>query len=146
MLDAFLSGLAALRSPPVMLLAAIVSVASWVVEATMYFVVGEAFHLDVGFDVYLIIVAAANLALSIFASPGGVGPFELATREVLVLYNVPSAAASAYAIALHALLLAPVIVLGIALLWSMQMSFRQIMGMSEQAPPPQPLQSRGALE
>jgi uncharacterized protein (TIRG00374 family) len=132
MLDAFLSGLAALRSPGVMLLAAVISVASWMVEATMYFVVGEAFHLDVGFDVYLIIVAAANLALSIFASPGGVGPFELATREVLVLYNVGSSAASAYAIALHALLLAPVIVLGFALLWSMQMSFRQLMGMSDE--------------
>jgi len=132
LLDSFLSGLAALRSPGVLLLAAAVSVASWVVEASMYYVVGEAFHLDVGFDVYLIIVAAANLALSIFASPGGVGPFELATREVLVLYNVSSAAASAYAIALHALLLAPVIVIGFALLWSAQMSLREILGISQQ--------------
>jgi hypothetical protein len=145
LLDAFLTGLAALRSPGVMLLAAVISVGSWVVEASMYYVVGEAFHLNVGFDVYLIIVAAANLALSIFASPGGVGPFELATREVLVLYNVGSASASAYAIALHALLLAPVIVLGFALLWSMHFSFRQIMGISEQSQP-QPLPAPGALE
>jgi len=143
MLDAFLSGLAALRNPGVMLLAAAVSVGSWVVEASMYYVVGEAFHLDVGFDVYLIIVAAANLALSIFASPGGVGPFELATREVLVLFNVGSASASAYAIALHALLLVPVIILGFALLWSMHFSFRQIMGVSER---PQPVPAPGVLE
>jgi hypothetical protein len=133
-LDAFLSGLVALRSPGVMILAAALSIASWVVEAAMYYVVGEAFHLGVGFDVYLIIVAAANLALSVFASPGGVGPFELATREVLVLYGVGSAAASAYAIALHALLLAPVIILGFALLWSMHFSFRQIMGLNERQP------------
>ncbi len=143
MLDAFLAGLAALRSPGVMLLAAAASVASWVVEASMYYVVGEAFHLEVGFDVYLMIVAAANLALSIFASPGGVGPFELATREILVLYNVGSASASAYAIALHALLLVPVIILGFALLWSMHFSFRQIMGMSEQTQTPP---SQGSLE
>jgi hypothetical protein len=129
MLDAFLSGLAALRNPRVLAIAACVSLASWLVEATMYYVVGEAFHLGVGFEVYLIIAAAANLALSIFASPGGVGPFELATREVLVLYSVSSAAASAYAIALHALLLAPVIVVGIALLWSSQMSLRQLLGL-----------------
>ena len=31
----------------------------------MYFVIGEAFDLGVGFQVYLIIVAAANLALSV---------------------------------------------------------------------------------
>jgi uncharacterized protein (TIRG00374 family) len=132
LIDAFVVGLAALRSPSVMLLAAAASAGSWIVEATMYYMVGEAFHLGVGFDVYLIIVAAANLALSIFASPGGVGPFELATREVLVLYGVGSAAASAYALALHALLLAPVIVLGFVLLWSMRFSFRQIMGISDE--------------
>jgi len=41
---------------------------------------GHAFNLDVGLDVYLIITAAPNLALSILASPGGVGPFEVTTR------------------------------------------------------------------
>jgi uncharacterized protein (TIRG00374 family) len=136
LLEAFIAGLAALRSPGVMLLAAASSLGSWLIEASMDYVVGEAFHLDAGFDVYLIIAAAANLALSVFASPGGVGPFELATREVLVLYGVGSAAASAYAIALHALLLAPVIVLGFALLWSMHFSFRQLMGISEDRPLP----------
>ncbi|HEU0072722.1 MAG TPA: lysylphosphatidylglycerol synthase transmembrane domain-containing protein [Dehalococcoidia bacterium] len=133
-LDAFLSGLAAIRSPGVLVIAAGVSLASWLVEASMYYVVGEAFHLGVGFDVYLIIAAAANLALSIFASPGGVGPFELATREVLVLYNVSSASASAYAIALHALLLVPVIVVGFVLLWSMHMSLRQLLGIPDEPP------------
>jgi len=131
-LDAFLSGLAAIRSPGVLAVAAGVSLASWLAEASMYYVVGEAFHLGVGFDVYLIIAAAANLALSIFASPGGVGPFELATREVLVLYKVSSASASAYAIALHALLLVPVIVVGVVLLWSMHISLRQLLGIPDE--------------
>jgi hypothetical protein len=139
MLDAFLSGLAAIRSPGVLAVAAGISLASWLVEASMYYVVGEAFHLGVGFEVYLIIAAAANLALSIFASPGGVGPFELATREVLVLYEVSSASASAYAIALHALLLAPVILAGLVLLWSMHMSLRQLMGIPDEPQPPPPL-------
>lgn len=135
-LDAFLSGLAAVRSPSILAIAAVVSLASWVVEASMYYVVGLAFDLGVGFDVYLIIAGAANLALSIFASPGGVGPFELATREVLVLFSVGSAAASAYAIALHALLLGPVIIVGFALLWSAQLSLRQLMGIPEEKQTP----------
>jgi uncharacterized protein (TIRG00374 family) len=143
MLDAFLSGLGAIRSPGVLTVAAFVSLASWLAEASMYYIVGEAFHLGVGFEVYLIIAAAANLALSIFASPGGVGPFELATREVLVIYGVSSASASAYAIALHALLLAPVIVAGIGLLWSMHMSMRQLFGIPDEAATPLP-EPRGA--
>ena len=133
-LDSFISGLAAIRSPGVLAVAGGISLASWVTEASMYYVVGQAFHLGVGFDVYLIVAAAANLALSIFASPGGVGPFELATREVLVLYGVSSASASAYAIALHALLLVPVIITGFVLLWSMHLSLRQLMGIPDQQP------------
>ncbi len=143
-LDSFLSGLAAIRSPRVLATAAGVSLASWLLEASMYYVVGEAFHLGVGFEVYLMIAAAANLALSVFASPGGVGPFELATREVLVLHSVSSASASAFAIALHALLLAPVVVVGLLLLWSMHMSLRQLLGIP--AEPKATLEKTGAPE
>jgi glycosyltransferase 2 family protein len=134
-LDSFLSGLAGVRSPSTLLLAGVASLASWLLEAGMYFVVGEAFHLDVGFDAYLVVTAAANLALSVFASPGGVGPFEVTTREVLIFYGVGGAAASAYAIALHALLLAPVIAVGAILIWSSRVSMREIMGIPNTAPP-----------
>ena len=91
LVDAFLSGLAAIRSPFAMIQSAGLSLASWLVEASMYWIVGLAFDLEVGFHVYLLIAAAANLALSILASPGGVGPFEVTTREVLVFFNVGSA-------------------------------------------------------
>ncbi len=144
LLDSFLSGLAGVRSPSILLLAAVASLASWLFEAGMYYVVGQAFHLDVGFDAYLVIVSAANLALSVFASPGGVGPFEVTTREVLVFFNVSSAAASAYAIALHALLLAPVILVGALLIWSSRVSMREIMGVPDTTPPG--VSPSGALE
>jgi len=144
LLDAFLSGLAAIRSPGALLRAVGSSAASWLLEASMYYVVGRAFGLEAGFDVYLVIVATANLALSIFASPGGVGPFELATREVLVLYGVSSAAASAYAIALHALLLGPVIVAGFVLVWAAQLSIRELMGVRKA--PPAPLKEARGFE
>jgi glycosyltransferase 2 family protein len=129
--DAFLSGLVVIRSPLILLKAAVASLASWLLEAGMYYVVGEAFHLNVGFEVYLMIAAAANLALSVFASPGGVGPFEVTTREVLVYFGVGSAAASAYAIALHALLLVPVILVGLAMIWSSRITLKEILGVSE---------------
>jgi glycosyltransferase 2 family protein len=139
MLESFMSGLASLRSPGVLILAGIASFASWSVEAFMYYLVGEAFGLGVGFHVYLLIAAGANLALSILASPGGIGPFEATTQAILAVYlvspNGVPPVASAYAVALHALLLGPVILVGLGLLWLIarrgdqgEFSFREMMG------------------
>jgi uncharacterized protein (TIRG00374 family) len=139
LLDAFVTGLLAIRNPWVLVKAGVASFASWLTEATMYYLVGQAFHLGVDFSVYLVILGAANLALSVFASPGGVGPFEVVTREVLVFFNVKSsAAASAYALALHALLLGPVIIIGFVLLWSSHMSLSQMLGAPKGGAPPVP--------
>ena len=134
-LDAFLIGLQAIRSPGALLRAAAASFGSWMIEGSMYYVIGEAFNVGVGFHVYMIILAGANLALSIFQTPGCIGPFEVTTREVLVYFGVASASASAYALALHALLLVPVIVVGFILLWTTQFSFSQLMGVQKTATP-----------
>jgi uncharacterized protein (TIRG00374 family) len=131
LVDSFLSGLIAIRRPSALLQGAVLSVASWGTEATMYIMIGNAFQLDVGLDVYLIITAAPNLALSILASPGGVGPFEVTTREVLVYFGTASAQASAYALALHALLLAPVIIAGFVMLWVTHVSLGQVLGIGD---------------
>jgi uncharacterized membrane protein YbhN (UPF0104 family) len=132
--ESFLSGLVAIRSPFVLLKAACASCASWFVEGFMYWVIGQAFGLDVGFHVYLLILAAANLALSILASPGGIGPFEFTTKQVLLSFGVETAAATAYALALHALLLGPVIIVGFIILWSTSFSLSQILGVPKPAP------------
>ena len=149
-IDAFLGGLVVIRSPGVLAMASGASLISWLLEASMYYVVGEAFHLNAGFDAYLIATSAANLALSVFASPGGVGPFEVTTREVLVFFGVGGAAASAYALALHAILLAPVIVVGILLVWTSGVSLKQLMGIQDDrrstAPAPPSTAEGGAAE
>jgi uncharacterized protein (TIRG00374 family) len=128
LVDSFMSGLVAIRNPWALLGAAVTSAASWLLEGFMYYVIGQAFDLEVGFHVYLLIVAAANLALSILASPGGVGPFEFATQQVLTSFGVMHAHAAAYGLALHALLLGPVILVGFLLLWFSSVSLSQIMG------------------
>lgn len=128
LLDSFMSGLVAIRSPRTLALAAFASVVSWLVEGGMYYAVGEAFGLDVGIEVYLLILAGANLALSIFASPGGIGPFEATTQAVLLSFGVEAGPAFAYAIVLHVLLLAPVILVGFVLLWTSHHSLSQMLG------------------
>jgi uncharacterized protein (TIRG00374 family) len=124
--DSFLEGLKSLRSPTAMVGAWVASVVSWLLEATMYYMVGEAFGLGLGFHVYLLVTAAANLAITL-PTPGGVGPFELGTRWALAPFAVASNTVRAYAIVLHALLLFPVIALGFFFLWSINLSLSEML-------------------
>jgi uncharacterized protein (TIRG00374 family) len=122
LMHSFVDGLASLRSPADLGVAFVTSAISWVLEATMYYMVGLAFDLDVGFQYYLLVTAAANLAISVFASQGGIGPFELVTKQVMIAAGVTTSLATAYAIGLHALVLLPVIIVGLYFLWTMDLS------------------------
>ncbi len=96
------------------------SAVAWGLEAFMYFLVGEAFGLDQPFPVYLLIAAGANIILTAPSTAGGVGPFEWAAKEVLLLYLVVEGAeevAIAYAASLHGLVLIPIALLGLSFLW-----------------------------
>jgi glycosyltransferase 2 family protein len=113
----FLTGLEPLRSTTVIAAVMALSLLAWFSEATMYYLIGFAFDLDQPFYIYLLVAAAANLVIALPPSQGGIGPFELVTREVLVLAGVGASEASAYALTLHAALLLPVILLGAFFLW-----------------------------
>lgn len=137
----FLVGLHSLRRPFDTFAACVTSVISWLLEATMYFMVGLAFDLDLGFDVYLLVTAGANLTISVLATQGGVGPFEVVAKEVAMHFGAGSAVASAYAVALHALLLIPVIALGLYFLWAINLSLGEALRGSAPAksgPAPEP--------
>ena len=123
LVDSFLSGLHSLRSPVDLAIAWVMSLISWTLEATMYYIVALAFDIHEPFYVFLLVTAAANLAIAIIASQGGVGPFELVVKETLVAFGVAPGVAGAYAIGLHALLLFPIIVLGLWFIWSMKLTF-----------------------
>jgi uncharacterized protein (TIRG00374 family) len=123
LVDSFLNGLEALRNPVDLGIAWVMSLISWTLEATMYWMVALAFDIHEPFYVFLLLTAAANLAIAIIASQGGVGPFELVVKETLVAFGVAEGVASAYAIGLHALLLFPIIALGLYFIWSMKLTF-----------------------
>ena len=131
----FFEGLDALRNPADLSFAWIMSTISWMLEATMYYMIGRAFHIDVGFQYFLLITSAANLAISILASQGGVGPFELVTKQVLVAAGVGASAASAFAIGLHTLVLLPVVIIGVYFLGTMGLSLGEMFSRSTAAGP-----------
>jgi hypothetical protein len=57
-----------------------------------------------------------------------VGPFEAASLQVLLSFGVDTALAGAFTVALHVLLLGPVIIVGLVLLWLSEVTLNQIMG------------------
>ena len=106
------------------------SAAAWGMEALMYFLVGEAFDLDLPLPVYLLVAAAANVIISAPSTSGGVGPFEWAAKEVVLIYLVGAHAqesAIAYAAALHGLVLVPITLLGLAFLWNYHLPVRRLL-------------------
>jgi uncharacterized protein (TIRG00374 family) len=125
-MHSFFDGLRALRSPADMGIALVMSVVSWTLEATMYYMVARAFGIDEPFYVFLLLTAAANLVIAVVATQGGVGPFELVVSRTVVAFATTDGienVANAYAIGLHALLLFPIIALGLYLMWSMKLTF-----------------------
>jgi uncharacterized protein (TIRG00374 family) len=122
--DAFLDGLMALRSPWALVGVMATGGVAWALEAAMYFVVGRGFGIQGGFATFLVLTGAANLAIAVPSSAGGVGPFEWASQQVMVGAGVARGVASAYAVALHGLLLVPVIVVGLVFLWLLQVPLR----------------------
>ena len=139
----FFEGLHALRSPIDLGIAWVMSLVSWLLEATMYYVVARAFGIHLGFDVFLLMTAAANLAIAIVATQGGVGAFELVVSKTIIAFagrrrgrrRHTEATAAAYAIGLHALLLVPIVVIGLALMWSMDLSFSEMISSRSQELP-----------
>jgi uncharacterized protein (TIRG00374 family) len=123
----FFDGLESLRNPVDLAVAWIVSAASWTLEATMYYLVARGFGINEPFYVFLLLTAAANLAIAVVASQGGVGPFELVVSRTVVAFGAAPELADAYAIGLHAVLLFPVIVLGLYLMWSMKLTFSDML-------------------
>ena len=84
--------------------------------------------------VVLLVTATSNLATSIPASIGGIGPFEVVAQQTLLALGVSGSLAVPYALVVHVVALwLPVNLLGLALLWKQNLSLRQLV-----ATPPAP--------
>jgi len=123
--SSFIAGLSALQSPWRIAAVLITSVVAWALEATMYFMVGVSFDLGEAFPIFMMVAAAANLAITLPSTSGGIGPFEFFAKETLDFVGVGRGTAGAYAVALHALLLLPVVAAGLVFLWAINLSLTE---------------------
>jgi len=133
LLERFLIGFAGLHRPRRLATALLLSLPIWLAEAAMYFVIGIGFGLYDAFDGFmhaaaaiLMVTALSNLATSLPSSQGSVGPFEFFASITLVGLGVDGGTASAYAVVLHAALLLPPVVAGLAYLASRSVSLGQL--------------------
>jgi uncharacterized protein (TIRG00374 family) len=105
-------GLRVLRSAPAAAAVVLATAASWLLLALSSWLLLLACGVDGSFAVGLLVVVAANLALVIPSSPGGLGVFEAAVVAALAAERVGATPAFGYAVVLHALNLFPYIVAG----------------------------------
>ena len=111
-LTAIGTGLRSFQSKRSLLVVSLASVAAWLCEAAMYYACGEALGLDVNPAVYLLVVVAATVAVSVPLTQAGLGVFEVAITGLLVAFGVDEAQAAAFAIFSHVMLALPYFMTG----------------------------------
>ncbi len=111
-----IDGLKAFRSPIDLCGAILSSYASWMLEASVYWIVATAFTLNIDYGTALLVVGVVNLAGLIPASPGQFGVYEFFVRVVLVAALIPETIATAYALTIHLVIWLPVTLLGFVFL------------------------------
>ena len=120
--DSFLGGFSVLQSTGRTLIAGWYTVAAWLLELSMYWLISEAFDLNASSITVAFAGAAANVSLSLPSAQGGIGPFEVFATEALEKFDVATDAAAAYALALHFFLIVPVSLVGLAVWWRSTLS------------------------
>ena len=139
LLDSFISGLAALRSPSNTAAVFGLTILAWLCETGMYFIIGYwgfdlrgTDGLPLPFYVYLLATAAVNLGTLIPQAPGYAGVFEAIAKAVLVgAFGVEQNASLSYVLVLHATLLIPVTLLGFYYMARESISYSQLVNLEE---------------
>ncbi len=136
MAESFLTGLGVFRNRRDLLAVAGLSIAAWLFEASMYWVLaigfGGAIRDAMSFGATLLTTGVANMATLIPSSPGYIGQFEYGVKLVLGgALGVPEGQALAYAIMVHAVLYFPITLWGVWEWFRMQLSLRDIRANAE---------------
>ncbi len=100
----------------VIVAAALISASCWVLDATVFWLVGQSLGIPLAPAEAMLICAIAVLGTAAPAAPGYVGTYELAAATVATMLGVPPAPALALAVLAHVISLAPSALAGAACL------------------------------
>lgn len=130
-LNQFLEGLAALRSPVDALMIFLSTLLIWAFETVKYWFVMFAFNFHVTFFALMLMNGMANLATLLPGLPGDFGTFDASGIAVLVAYGVPQHIATSYTFALHIALWIVPTVLGLIFFLQTGLSFAKVREITE---------------
>lgn len=131
-LEAFLSGLAILRSPKLLVITTLQSAVLWLFNAVGFWLAFKAFDIDVNFAGALLIQSVIALAVSVPSGPGFFGLFEAGALLVLhQLYQIPKEKVLGFALGFHLGGFVPVTLIGLFYAWRLGISLREV-GESEE--------------
>jgi glycosyltransferase 2 family protein len=112
-LGTFVDGVSGHRKRPDVLAAAGLSGIGWLLDATIFALVGFAIGLPLQPGEALVISAVGALATAIPSAPGFLGTFEVAVTAAALAMGATSAQGLALALATHAIVLGPIVVGGL---------------------------------
>jgi glycosyltransferase 2 family protein len=131
-LEAFLRGLAVLRSPKLFAITTFQSLALWLFNAVGFYLGFKAFGIDVPFSGALLLQSTIALAVSIPSGPGFFGLFEGGALLVLnKLYHIEAERVLAFAVGFHLGGFIPVTLMGLFFTWKLGLSLKEV-GTSEE--------------
>lgn len=108
----FVEGLGAFRGRRRVVLVFATSAGMWLADVAMYYVVGQAFELELGVGGYFLLEGIGNLALAVPATAAGIGTFDYLTLLAARGIDVPESQAAAYVLTMHAFAVLPVTIIG----------------------------------
>lgn len=112
LLQRFLTGIQALRSPQEVLLVFMATALIWLLETAKYWFVMRAFPFQISFTSLMLVNGFVNLATMLPSAPGYIGTFDAPAIALLSAFGVNGEMAAGYTLVLHAALWFPVTLLG----------------------------------
>lgn len=106
------TGLQAFRDRKSLAIVSAASVAAWLTESVVYYACGRALGIDLNPAVYLLVVVAATVAVSLPFTQAGLGVFEIAITGLMVAFGVGKSQAAAFAIVAHVMEALPYLLTG----------------------------------
>lgn len=108
----FFTGIKSLNSLKNLLMVLGTSVVIWLLETSVYWVVMQAFPIEVSFFGLMLMNGILNLSTTIPSAPGYIGTFDAPGIALLSAYGVEKTLAVGYTLVLHAALWLPITLLG----------------------------------
>ncbi len=133
LLESFMLGLGALRSPSRFARVFAWGVVMWLCNALAFWIGFYAVGINAPFSAAVVLMGVIALGVAIPSSPGFFGVFEFFAVEGLRLYGVPRDLAVSWAIGFHLLSFLPITLIGLYYFGKLGMKFRDV-GKREPSP------------